>query len=183
MTHRLCQLYTLSQPWGVLSEKQIYQLVATEDARPDRPDPTRDARVGLNNYFWDIIEECWHKEPRMRPSFDIVVRLWRSHGTDTQVSAFNAKTMPAASRGKVSFLEDAAERFRSSDGVFDRRIWPIICSVDQLRPKFHCSFDALVQIWSTSLRETSDSVTNFAFIAFVELFTFIFPDIFRDRIK
>ncbi|KAG7441504.1 kinase-like protein [Guyanagaster necrorhizus] len=92
------ELYTLSQPWGVLSEKQIYQLVVAEDARPDRPDPTRDARVGLNNYFWDVIEECWRKEPRMRPSFDIVVRLWRSYGTDTpqEVSAFNAKAMPAA---------------------------------------------------------------------------------------
>lgn len=105
VAHRPCQLYTLSQPWGVLSEKQIYQLVATEDARPDRPDPTRDARVGLNNYFWDIIEECWHKESRMRPSFDIVVRLWRSHGTDTQVSAFDAKTMPAASRGRSLSLK------------------------------------------------------------------------------
>ncbi|SJL08969.1 uncharacterized protein ARMOST_12345 [Armillaria ostoyae] len=99
------ELYTLSQPWGVLSEKQIYQLVATEDARPDRPDPTRDARVGLNNYFWDIIEECWHKEPRMRPSFDIVVRLWRSDGADTQVSVFSAMTVPAASRGRCLSLK------------------------------------------------------------------------------
>ncbi|KAK0211892.1 hypothetical protein IW262DRAFT_1412274 [Armillaria fumosa] len=100
------ELYTLSQPWGVLSEKQIYQLVVTEDARPDRPDPTRDARVGLNNYFWGIIEECWHKEPPMRPSFDIVVRLWSSHGTDTpQGPAFSAKTMPAASRGRSISLK------------------------------------------------------------------------------
>lgn len=100
------ELYTLSQPWGVLSEKQIYQLVVTEDARPDRPDPTRDARVGLNNYFWGIIEECWHKETPMRPSFDIVVRLWRSHDTDSpQGPAFSAKTMPAASRGRSISLK------------------------------------------------------------------------------
>ena len=83
----------------------------------------------------------------------------------------------------MSFLEDAAERFRSSDGVFDRRIWPVIYAVDQLRPKFHCSFDALIQIWTTSLRETPDGVTNLAFITVVELFTFVVPDLFRDGIK
>ncbi|KAJ7594215.1 kinase-like domain-containing protein [Mycena floridula] len=70
------ELVTSSQPWGVLSEKVIYQMVAYEDTRPDRPDPQLELRVGLTEGMWGIIEEAWHKDPRLRPTFDMIVRLW-----------------------------------------------------------------------------------------------------------
>ncbi len=62
----------------MLPEKHIYQLVVYENSRPDRPDPTVGARVGLTDHIWGIIEESWHKESRLRPSFDIIIRLWKS---------------------------------------------------------------------------------------------------------
>ncbi|KAK0451365.1 uncharacterized protein EV420DRAFT_1560606 [Desarmillaria tabescens] len=72
------ELFTSTLPWGVLPEKHIYQLVVYENSRPDRPDPTIEARAGLTDHIWGIIEESWHKESRLRPSFDIIIRLWQS---------------------------------------------------------------------------------------------------------
>ncbi|KAF9029710.1 hypothetical protein BDZ89DRAFT_1159683 [Hymenopellis radicata] len=72
------EIFTSTLPWGVLPEKHIYQLVVYEDSRPDRPDPILEARVGLTNDIWGIMEEAWHHEARLRPSFDIIVRLWQN---------------------------------------------------------------------------------------------------------
>jgi len=65
-------------PWGVLPEKHIVRMVVHEDARPDRPDYGQALRVGLTDPMWDLIEESWHKEARMRPTFDIIVRVWQA---------------------------------------------------------------------------------------------------------
>ncbi|KAK7032124.1 hypothetical protein VNI00_013298 [Paramarasmius palmivorus] len=72
------EIFTSLPPWGVLPEKHIIRMVCHEDVRPDRPDPTLSIRVGLTDQIWDIVEESWHKEARMRPTFDIVVRLWQA---------------------------------------------------------------------------------------------------------
>lgn len=80
MTLMLSKVFTSTLPWGVLSEKHIYQLVVYEDSRPDRPDPILEARVGLSDDIWGIIDEAWHHEARLRPSFDIIVRLWQNLG-------------------------------------------------------------------------------------------------------
>ncbi|KAF9258926.1 kinase-like protein [Marasmius fiardii PR-910] len=72
------EIFTSTPPWGVLPEKHIIRMVVHEDTRPDRPDDALSIRVGLNNQMWDIIEESWHKEPRLRPTFDIIVRLWQA---------------------------------------------------------------------------------------------------------
>ncbi|KAK0451328.1 uncharacterized protein EV420DRAFT_1560346 [Desarmillaria tabescens] len=72
------ELFTSTLPWGVLPEKHIYRLVVYENSRPDRPDPTIEARAGLTDHIWGIIEESWHKESRLRPSFDIIIQLWQS---------------------------------------------------------------------------------------------------------
>ncbi|KAJ8094614.1 hypothetical protein PM082_010620 [Marasmius tenuissimus] len=72
------EIFTSMPPWGVLPEKHIVRMVVHEDARPDRPDYGQALRVGLQDQMWDIIEEAWHKEARMRPTFDIIVRLWQA---------------------------------------------------------------------------------------------------------
>ncbi|ESK90049.1 hypothetical protein Moror_7888 [Moniliophthora roreri MCA 2997] len=72
------EIFTSLPPWGVLLEKHIVRMVCHENVRPDRPDPTLSIRVGLTDQIWDIIEESWHKEARMRPTFDIIVRLWQA---------------------------------------------------------------------------------------------------------
>ncbi|KAL0580453.1 hypothetical protein V5O48_001523 [Marasmius crinis-equi] len=72
------EIFTSSPPWGVLPEKHIVRMVVHEDARPDRPDYGLSLRVGLTDQMWDIIEESWHKEARLRPTFDIIARLWQA---------------------------------------------------------------------------------------------------------
>lgn len=69
-------VFTSAPPWGVLSEKHIYQLVVYEHGRPDRPDQQIANRVGLTDDLWSLINECWNKEAGLRPTLDTVVQLW-----------------------------------------------------------------------------------------------------------
>ncbi|KAE9410092.1 kinase-like protein [Gymnopus androsaceus JB14] len=66
------EIFTSILPWGGLSEKHIYYLVVIEKSRPDRPD-----EVLLTDDIWNIIVSAWAEEPRSRPSFDLISRLWR----------------------------------------------------------------------------------------------------------
>ncbi|THU96619.1 hypothetical protein K435DRAFT_797223 [Dendrothele bispora CBS 962.96] len=36
--------------------------------------------IELTDVIWGVIEESWDKEPKLRPSFDIVVRMWGARG-------------------------------------------------------------------------------------------------------
>ncbi|KAJ7641354.1 hypothetical protein FB45DRAFT_1022109 [Roridomyces roridus] len=65
------EIFTSRPPWGILSEKQIFRLVVKEDSRPDRPDED----FGLTDHIWGIMEESWHQESRLRPTFEILVQL------------------------------------------------------------------------------------------------------------
>ncbi|KIK67902.1 hypothetical protein GYMLUDRAFT_798934 [Collybiopsis luxurians FD-317 M1] len=66
------EIFTSILPWGALSEKHIYHLVMYENARPERPDDDQ-----ITDDLWSIIVSAWHPEPRSRPTFDLIVRLWR----------------------------------------------------------------------------------------------------------
>ena len=46
--------------------------MVVEKSRPDRPD-----EVLLTDDIWNIIVSAWAEEPRSRPSFDLITRLWR----------------------------------------------------------------------------------------------------------
>ncbi|KAJ7730868.1 hypothetical protein DFH07DRAFT_848205 [Mycena maculata] len=70
------EIFTSKPPWGILTEKQIFRLVVKGDSRPDRPDED----FGLTDHIWGILEECWHRESRLRPTFDILVRLLQNGG-------------------------------------------------------------------------------------------------------
>ncbi|KAJ7902704.1 hypothetical protein B0H14DRAFT_2667320 [Mycena olivaceomarginata] len=65
------EIFTSKAPWGILSEKQIFRLVVRQDSRPDRPDED----FGLTDHMWGLMEECWHRESRLRPTFDILAHL------------------------------------------------------------------------------------------------------------
>nr|GAT54379.1 predicted protein [Mycena chlorophos] len=69
------EIFSSTKPWGVLSEKNIYRLVVQEDTRPDRPDED----YGLTDHTWGVMEECWHKVSRLRPTFEILTQLLRSN--------------------------------------------------------------------------------------------------------
>ncbi|KAL0575730.1 hypothetical protein V5O48_006243 [Marasmius crinis-equi] len=76
------ELFSASLPWGVLSEKRIYRLVVLEDARPDRPIEIGQ-KYGLDDRIWSIIEEAWTKEPRLRPSFSIILGMWQDRSDES----------------------------------------------------------------------------------------------------
>ncbi|KAJ6510423.1 kinase-like domain-containing protein, partial [Mycena sanguinolenta] len=59
------EIFTSKAPWGILTEKQIFRLVVRQDSRPDRPDED----FGLTDHIWGVMEECWHRESRLRPTF------------------------------------------------------------------------------------------------------------------
>ncbi|THV00355.1 kinase-like protein [Dendrothele bispora CBS 962.96] len=66
------EILTSKVPWGSLSMKYIFQLVVGQNARPDRPETT-----DMTDKEWSIMEESWDKEPRLRPTFDIIIRMWQ----------------------------------------------------------------------------------------------------------
>lgn len=74
-------------PWGMLSEKHVYQLIVYENARPDRPEPDIEAQVGLTTDLWNIIENAWHPEARVRPSFNIISRLLAKINSDRPIAS------------------------------------------------------------------------------------------------
>ncbi|KAF7291470.1 Protein kinase domain-containing protein [Mycena kentingensis (nom. inval.)] len=69
------EIFSGTPPWGILSEKQIFRLVVQQDMRPDRPD---EQDFGLTDHVWGVLEECWSKVSRLRPTFDIISQLLRT---------------------------------------------------------------------------------------------------------
>ncbi|KAJ7579671.1 hypothetical protein C8J56DRAFT_963325 [Mycena floridula] len=88
------EIFTSKSPWGILAENLIYKLVVQQDSRPDRPDPGYSLRVGLTNAIWGILEESWHKEPRLRPSFDIIIRLWGAQDDSASSASASDPNIP-----------------------------------------------------------------------------------------
>ncbi|KAF5353115.1 hypothetical protein D9758_008784 [Tetrapyrgos nigripes] len=100
-------IFTSTPPFGVLSEKHIYRQITQEHSRPDRPDHALCVRRGLTDTIWGIIEEGWDKEPRLRPTFDIIVRMWMAGtggyggGAQVQVQAPSVVSGPIARRDSL----------------------------------------------------------------------------------
>ncbi|KAG8979855.1 hypothetical protein FRB90_007869, partial [Tulasnella sp. 427] len=61
------EIFTSTQPWGFLSDSQIFQLMVREGERPDRPDPTEP--LAILDRDWEILQEGWANEPSARPTF------------------------------------------------------------------------------------------------------------------
>ncbi|KAJ8085539.1 hypothetical protein PM082_004357 [Marasmius tenuissimus] len=90
------ELFSSTPPWGVLSEKRVYRLVVQDNLRPDRPDSKIGKENGLDSTIWGIIEEAWAVEPRLRPNFDIILRMWQSRSVDGSSSSREARSRPNA---------------------------------------------------------------------------------------
>jgi hypothetical protein len=87
---------------GVLTEKQIFRLVVRQDSRPDRPDED----FGLTDHIWGIMERCWQRDSRQRPTFDNLVQLLQNN---IRISAeFRSKTV---SRPEGSVICSAFEPY------------------------------------------------------------------------
>ncbi|KAJ7629388.1 hypothetical protein DFH06DRAFT_719248 [Mycena polygramma] len=90
------EIFTSKAPWGILSEKQIFRLVVRQDSRPDRPDED----FGLTDHIWGIMEECWHRESRLRPTFDILAQLLHNN---------NRMHLESRGSGSVPRVQEASD--------------------------------------------------------------------------
>jgi hypothetical protein len=88
----LWEILTKKTPYGGVNADVAIRLVLTEDRRPtippDAPQPVR-----------ELIESCWARDPRARPSFRVIMRILRSGNF----------LLPGADLGRVvAHLEDAS---------------------------------------------------------------------------
>ena len=60
------KIYTKEIPLGHIAYGDFLELVAGQDARPDRPD--EDEAPELSDDLWDLARSCWAKEPLLRPT-------------------------------------------------------------------------------------------------------------------
>ncbi|KIK51615.1 hypothetical protein GYMLUDRAFT_391998 [Collybiopsis luxurians FD-317 M1] len=114
------EIFTSILPWGALSEKHIAHLVMYEDARPTRPDDDE-----ITDDLWSIIVSAWHPEPRSRPSFDLVVRLWRAGTSRVDIpaadeSGSNTPTLPPMHRVQSGSSVGSDNSSGSGPPAYDR---------------------------------------------------------------
>jgi hypothetical protein len=55
-------------PFGATDESLLYELVVREEERPERPDESSAAEVGLTDEIWSLIERSWAPDAKHRPS-------------------------------------------------------------------------------------------------------------------
>ncbi|KAJ6602491.1 hypothetical protein DFH09DRAFT_1124971 [Mycena vulgaris] len=128
------EIFTSKAPWGILSEKQIFRLVVRQDSRPDRPDED----FGITDHIWGIMEECWHRESRLRPTFDILVQLLQNNvGRRIQPQSRSS----SSSIPRVYVISDAADsdnqRLRPPAQAFDTG--DSLASLHSQRPRYALS--------------------------------------------
>lgn len=49
---------------------EFYELVVKRDVRPEKPD--EDTAPTLTDAIWELAEQCWVKDPHMRPTANTV---------------------------------------------------------------------------------------------------------------
>ncbi|KIY73084.1 ARM repeat-containing protein [Cylindrobasidium torrendii FP15055 ss-10] len=109
------EVFTGAAPWGVLSEKHVYHLIVLENQRPERPEPEVEAEIGLTTDLWNILENAWHQDPRLRPSFKITSRLLYklvadSRGRDISMENSFANMSVGSQEGLQRSLTTASQR-------------------------------------------------------------------------
>ncbi|KAF7334676.1 Protein kinase domain-containing protein [Mycena venus] len=95
------EIFTNKAPWGILSEKQIFRLVVRQDSRPDRPDED----FGLTDQIWSIMEKCWLRDSRQRPTFEAIVQLLQNNiriSTEFRVGTRTPSFSHAHAEGSVT---------------------------------------------------------------------------------
>ncbi|KAI3614905.1 hypothetical protein WG66_016930 [Moniliophthora roreri] len=107
------ELFSSALPWGVLSKKNIYNLVVHEDARPDRPQNSQE--LGLTDQIWTIIEESWHSEARFRPAFDIIVKSWPDGKEETPGRLTIQRSISLVTRPRIAESRGSPPAYQTTD--------------------------------------------------------------------
>ena len=67
------ELFTSEHPYRELKNEVQVILTVHKCGIPERPDP----HCGLNDDLWNLCNDCWRKNPALRPSMqDNAKRLW-----------------------------------------------------------------------------------------------------------
>jgi serine/threonine protein kinase len=61
------EIYTSSSPFHHLRYDANVEVALSDEGRPSRPE-AGEVSDGIDDFVWDIIQECWAQEPRHRPS-------------------------------------------------------------------------------------------------------------------
>lgn len=62
----------------LINDYRIMMAVTQEGRRPSRPEHDLADVRGLDVPIWNIIEECWDSDPKLRPSSNRIVQRLRS---------------------------------------------------------------------------------------------------------
>jgi hypothetical protein len=62
----LCKIHTNEVPLGLVAPSDFIELVVNQNVRPERPN-LREAPQ-LSDSIWLLAQQCWVKDPHMRPS-------------------------------------------------------------------------------------------------------------------
>ena len=68
-----CKIYANEIPLSNLSFAEFVELVVRQDVRPERPD-IEDAPL-LSDDVWALVEKCWVKHPKQRPTANVVCNI------------------------------------------------------------------------------------------------------------
>ena len=70
-------------------EEQRNEMVALRISEGGRPEMPKDAlEVGLTDEVWKLLESCWQRDPKKRPTMGEVVRRWEKFVKRTPSESF-----------------------------------------------------------------------------------------------
>jgi len=85
-------------------DEQKNEAVVLRISRGGRPDMPGNAQaLGLTAEMWELLESCWHQNPKKRPTMGEVVRRWQKfveNINDDRPNVFPPKPHPAEDRGE-----------------------------------------------------------------------------------
>jgi hypothetical protein len=118
-------------PLGDVPHTQFVELVVRNDVRPERPDEEdADCSSQLTDAVWDLAVQCWAKDPKKRPTADLlcdaIIHLLQTQDVNPQLDSSPAT--PLVSPGSSLFSAQAspisASTSPSSSGFIPHRVKP-----------------------------------------------------------
>jgi WD40 repeat protein len=83
------QIYSNETPLAELNFSEFVELVVRQDVRPERPD--EESAPQLSDAIWELVDQCWVKDPKHRPTAnavcDAISRLLDATPAIPQISA------------------------------------------------------------------------------------------------
>ena len=65
-------MFTDEVPLGHIDYRDFIELVVNHNVRPERPEEEDIKQYGLSDAVWALAESCWQKDPKDRPTADVL---------------------------------------------------------------------------------------------------------------